>query len=792
MSRVCGLRKSKKNPNAMTKDEIVAEIVSRGILNKSKAQKTSMVALCFLLGLTPEPVIPAGVKKECGPLKSKNHPYVYTAEELRDLIIPRRDEFGLTVTQIKKMSKNELCNRLFSDSNLPVKNAVIPDEFSGNCDEYTLTQLKHLAKKSNLSSTGTKAKICDRLEEMFRPHPVEEDKKIEDDTCMIPLNPDITTREHQKHVVRHLLKHRGLLAIHPTGTGKTLTAVAAMNCILGHYPDVKVIFIAPLSLIENFEKEMIKFGLDITDPKIRDRVKLFSKEEFYSHYKNANNANHCDKTFLIIDEAHNLRAEINLTRKKKTGAVAAVIVKCAAKAFKVLLLSATPMKNRPSDMINLITIVDGIPYTEAPTVKYFNNYILQDENAFEQYFKCKISMNVAVKGDDYPKRVDKPFGSGSATNFVMTPKYYNDYYDVQEAQAKKYLIDMYGDPSKFKLFYSAIRRASLSLDGEDSPKVQWTFNKLKSEVEVGNKSIIYSAWKESGLNYVRKLLDKDKIPYGLITGDMSAANRKFYKTEYNKGKIKILLLSKAGGEGLDLVGTRNVILMESNWNAADDEQIIGRAIRYRSHVHLPLSERYVNIWRLFAVKPLRLKKNDKQPQSIDEILYHMSYTKKDPEIQEMLARLEPFSIENVDCECYVAGGGSKCSLHRPKPLVITEEEEDAPIDEDLEYDTNDEKYKEQAKKWKRLRKTGYIPPPEGTSLVAPARLISRDKDEPIVQYKIPKRFKPVSIHTFQAKSRSRSRSKSRSKSVSRSRSKRSYSSDSDDDDDIPLNQLINK
>ena len=60
--------------------------------------------------------------------------------------------------------------------------------------------------------------------------------------------------------------------------------------------------------------------------------------------------------------------------------------------------------------------------------------------------------------------------------------------------------------------------------------------KKLAEAEAGRKSIAYSAWKESVLFKVAKLLDAAKIPYGMIIGDLSAAERKRFKDQFNEGK----------------------------------------------------------------------------------------------------------------------------------------------------------------------------------------------------------------------------------------------------------------
>lgn len=740
----CGPRNSKKRPS-YTKNELVNYVSKMGLLKKTQARAKTSAELCHTLGLSPPQteVIPEGVAKECGPRKSKSHPYVYDKPELVAIALEKARELGVKPSDIKKMSKNALCNLLFSSGIEIAPAAPMPEVFSGNCDDYNLSQLKYLAKKYSVPTGGTKKVICERLIDKLNPSDQKESSSGEvvlsgptDPSCMTMPNPDFSLREHQKNVVRHMLKHRGLIAIHSTGSGKTATAVAAMNCVLSNYPDVNVIFISPLSLVRNFTKELTKLGFNPEDPMIKKRVKLYSKEAFFNQYKKSRDMKDCNNTFLIVDEAHNLRAEINMSGSKKTGAVAATIIKCAMKAFKVLLLTATPFKNRESDIINLIAMVDGVSYDEPRMKKkYFYRNVLEDEDMFRQFFSCKISMNLLPKDDNYPRRIDEPI-----VKFVMSKEYYKGYFAVQEAQAKKFLIALYGDPSKFKLFYSALRRASLSLDKEKSPKVQWTFEKLKEANRTGNKAVVYSAWKQSGLNYVRKLLDQAGIKYGMVSGDINEKMREFYKNEFNKGTIKILLISRAGGEGLDLVGTRDIILMDTNWNSGDDEQIIGRGIRYKSHDHLPSDQRTVSIWRLFMIKPLkRFTKEDGEPddqESIDEMLYELSYSTKAPKIDAMLKRIEELSIERLNCDCYFSGKPSKTcrksSTSSPGRSPDVEDfvsRDDAVVDWDVEEDSD-----EKPRRLRRVRKGEYVPPPTGTGLIRPSsrsRSRSRSDDRPL-------------------------------------------------------------
>ena len=60
--------------------------------------------------------------------------------------------------------------------------------------------------------------------------------------------------------------------------------------------------------------------------------------------------------------------------------------------------------------------------------------------------------------------------------------------------------------------------------------------------------------------------------------------------------IKVLLTTKTGTEGLNLFGVRQVHILEPYWQHVLIEQVIGRAIRYKSHLQLPPEERDVEVF----------------------------------------------------------------------------------------------------------------------------------------------------------------------------------------------------
>jgi len=98
-------------------------------------------------------------------------------------------------------------------------------------------------------------------------------------------------------------------------------------------------------------------------------------------------------------------------------------------------------------------------------------------------------------------------------------------------------------------------------------------------------------------------VDRSTTTYAMITGDirLSPDNNEIMKIVTSKEniygeKIKVILISQAGAEGLDFKGVRQVHILDPWYNMSRIEQIIGRAVRNYSHFHLPFEERNVMIF----------------------------------------------------------------------------------------------------------------------------------------------------------------------------------------------------
>lgn len=103
--------------------------------------------------------------------------------------------------------------------------------------------------------------------------------------------------------------------------------------------------------------------------------------------------------------------------------------------------------------------------------------------------------------------------------------------------------------------------------------------------------------------------------------------------------IKVVIVSKIGTEGIDFKRIREVHLLEPWFNLNRAEQIIGRAVRYCSHIDLPKSKRNVTIM-------FHASLYDENEESIDLRTYRVAENK-----QKRIIEIESILKKNsIDCK----------------------------------------------------------------------------------------------------------------------------------------------
>lgn len=420
-------------------------------------------------------------------------------------------------------------------------------------------------------------------------------------------------RPHQLKVLKYFFDERyplnGLLIVHPPGTGKTLTAVTASQCFLDKNPDSEIIFVGPASLITNFRKEMISYGV-----KNDKRYKLYSYQKFLQREEDDRDED-CKNNMLIVDEVHNLRNLI-LNNEEK-GKRSKAVLRCARFAKKRLLLTATPFVNDLTDFIPIVNYIYGKVMlqkkSDANTIKKLIPYLMDRIDYIDVPAESKR---------EYPKLREHTI------KIKMNKNYLDDYCKIIRGGEVK--GDYFVNPEPF---YNAHRRAVNKIGRGE---VYFSEKTERAISLIGNKkTVIFSNWLDFGLHPIKKVLKENGIKSEKFSGEMSQLEKKKVVENFNKNKFQVLIISKSGMEGIDLKEVRVVIVMDPVWNYAGILQVRGRAVRFKSHSTLPKEEQKVDIYYMI------LETGVKSCKSGDTVVYDIVEQKKKNglEVDRMLKKL---------------------------------------------------------------------------------------------------------------------------------------------------------
>lgn len=446
---------------------------------------------------------------------------------------------------------------------------------------------------------------------------------------------------HQQRIIEKLEKEDqpGLILMHGLGSGKTRSSIEAYKK-LGLPAEV----LLPAALKGNYEKELKKWvGKNPKDVHIRSQQDLARKGANPEDFKNK---------LMIIDEAHRLRNEDTKLYK--------ALKKVEPK--KRLLLTGTPIYNHPSDIAKLINLAGGKDILPERLPEFEKEYI-GAKTIFPSFAHRVLGVSpgqeLFVKNKDYLRKVFHKLIDYHAGNAEGFPEVSKEVVNVpmHESQQRIYKALMKDLPwhlrakvsaglppnrkelDKLIPFLSGARMISNSTLGFDeneknvvSPKIEKAFNYLKDQIAADPeyKGLVYSNYLQSGVEPYKKLLQQANIPYGEFTGDIKDSVRNQLVKDYNDNKLRALIVSSAGGEGLDLKGTRLVQLLEPHFNNEKIKQVIGRAARYKSHEALSPEKRKVMIQHyLSSLNPTILEKlRRKKPTSTDEYLQNLADEKE--------------------------------------------------------------------------------------------------------------------------------------------------------------------
>lgn len=420
-----------------------------------------------------------------------------------------------------------------------------------------------------------------------------------------------TLNPHQQRVVDRLQdpEQRGLIAVHGLGSGKTLTSLAVRDAL-----GVPASVVVPAALQDNYRKEIQKHT-DTPPPIDIQSLELAARE-----------GGPRDKRppLLIVDEAHRIR---------NPGKTRQALLK--SQADKRLALTGSLVYNHPSDVAGPINFAAGESLLPLDKYEFTERYLRQryQRPGILGSLVGKPGQTVTELNPRNKRELQKilqkyvDYHPGSTEGFpvredqtieVPMTKAQRKLYDQVLADAPpwvrnkvmKNLPPTKTEAKQLNAFLAGVRQVSNTTAGHDTvlrdaPKIDKAVEEMRRVLDENPraKAVIYSNYIDAGLNPYKERLEAQGVSYGEFSGRMKRKEREQLVRDYNNDKIRALLLSSAGGEGLDLKGTSLIQVLEPHWNEERAKQVIGRGIRFGSHNHLPEEERKVLVQRFLATRP---------------------------------------------------------------------------------------------------------------------------------------------------------------------------------------------
>lgn len=415
-----------------------------------------------------------------------------------------------------------------------------------------------------------------------------------------------TELQPQQERVREKIKQEpGLLVYHGLGSGKTLASIAAGEAIPG--PKEVVV---PAALRGNYRKELAKY--------LRGRPKDYHVESYDSAVSRGTMP---ESALTIFDEAQRMGREgtgVSQLGRKAQG--------------KVLLLTGTPVRNEPNEILPLLRAI--APDRDLPgSARAFDERFIRKHQQWpgiigwlrgikggvEKELVNQDELRSLFKGrvDYHPSAGDFPTTSTEDVNVDMS----NPQQEIYEGLGHKHPLIAYkvrhnlppskADATNLNAFLAGVRQVSNTPTPyqaqpdagpfESSPKLNRMADEIQSRADNPHfKAVVYSNYLDGGIVPLAQHLNEQGIASRMFTGQLNDRERKQAVDDYNSGRIKVLLISGAGAEGLDLKGTQLMQIMEPHWNKPRVDQVIGRAVRNGSHTSLPPELRNVHIQRFYA------------------------------------------------------------------------------------------------------------------------------------------------------------------------------------------------
>ncbi|MDI3236226.1 DEAD/DEAH box helicase [Exiguobacterium antarcticum] len=360
------------------------------------------------------------------------------------------------------------------------------------------------------------------------------------------------------------------------GLGKTIQAIGYLET----RPPGRTLIVAPASLLHNWAAELARFApaktvyllagsrkqrLQALRDLPADGVFLISypslRADMDAHQK-------IEYDLAIFDEAQHF--------KNPTAQTAVRLRRLRAK--RRFALTGTPLENRTDDIWSIFRVI--FP-SLLPDLRTFQDWSHMEIKRFLQPFLLRRTKQEVLH--DFPtKRLSHYYTELGPTQ----KKLYASYLAKLQLDTLRHLDETKRE-DRIKLLAGLTRLRQICCDPAlfvenytgESTKLDLLMTLIEEKIAAGHRILIFSQYTKM-LARIRERLAERQLTHFVLTGDTPIEDRVALCDRFNAGEVDLFLISlKAGGTGLNLATADTVILYDSWWNPAVEQQAADRAHR---------------------------------------------------------------------------------------------------------------------------------------------------------------------------------------------------------------------
>lgn len=501
-------------------------------------------------------------------------------------------------------------------------NNVIPIKEAQELNNYFKKQLaNHKTKPSNKEK---KVLIIEENIDDLNYNEKSNDAKVKELYFKNPpnLKKEIKLLDYQKEGIAWLLSiadsYKGCLLADDMGLGKTLQILSFIDIYISDSPsyNIKILVIAPVSLLENWKNEYYKFfnpklkviitnsrnNLDFSKEKGQDNLFILTNYETVKNPKNQLTYGSTQWDIVIIDEAQKI---------KTPGTRVTNAIKSLKANFKIA-LTGTPVENSLLDVWSIIDFTSPGLLGSAKKFKDDFDKPLQKDFSSETLETVGKELRKCL-GSSFKRRLKSDVDLA-----LPEKKEIKKYHDMPEVQKNIYMeeVQQKEEGTPMLAIIQNLRNISdhpylkhydtknFTTDEliNSSAKLKITIQLLSEIKKRGEKVIVFTEFRK--LQYLLRgvFLEYYSLTDIYIVNGLTATQETKSKESRQtiidkfskKNGFQIIIISPiAAGVGLNITAANNVIHYTRHWNPAKESQATDRVYRIGQNkpvnVYYPMS-----------------------------------------------------------------------------------------------------------------------------------------------------------------------------------------------------------